>query len=82
MDQDATWYGGRAVGLGQGDFVSHGDPAPPTQKGGTVPNIRPMSIVAKRSPISATAELLFLFDVTIPNLNVLILPINLPVKSH
>jgi len=29
------------------------------QKGGTAPNIRPISTVAKRSPISATAELLF-----------------------
>jgi len=33
------------------------DPGPP--KRGTAPNFRPMSIVAKRSPISATAELLY-----------------------
>jgi len=34
VDQDATWYGG--IGLGQGDFVLDGDPAPPhthTQRG-------------------------------------------------
>jgi len=54
MDQDATWYGGRpwprrhCVRLG---------PAPP-QRDTTAPTFRPMSIVAKRSPISATAELL------------------------
>jgi len=29
---------------------------PPLQKGGTAPNFRPMSTVAKRSPISATAD--------------------------
>jgi len=49
MDQDATWYG---VGLGQGDFVLDGDPAPPLQKGGgaaPTPNFRPMFIVAKRT---------------------------------
>jgi len=32
--------------------------SPPPQKRGTPPNFRPMSIVAKRSPISGTAELL------------------------
>ena len=31
-------------------------------KRGTAPNFRPMSIVAKRSPISATAELLLLYS--------------------
>ena len=35
-----------------------GDSAPP--KRGTDPNFRPMSVVAKRSPILATAELLYL----------------------
>jgi len=48
---------GMEVGLGPGHIVSDGDPAPP--KRGTVPNFRAMSIVAKRSPISATAEHLF-----------------------
>ena len=37
------------VSLGPGDIVLHGDPAPP--KKGHAPNFRPMSIVAKRSPI-------------------------------
>ena len=40
------------VGLGPGDILLHGDPARPP------PNFRFMSVVAKRSPISATAELL------------------------
>jgi len=30
MDQDGTWYGG--IGLGLGDFVFDGDPAPPPGK--------------------------------------------------
>jgi len=41
---------GTEVGLGPGDIVLDGSPAPPT--------FRPMSIVAKWSLISATAELL------------------------
>jgi len=36
---------GMEIGLGRGDFVLDGDPAPPLQK---APNIRPMSGVAKR----------------------------------
>jgi len=52
MDQDATWY--------EYDIVLDGHPAPPTAKRSTAaPAFRPTSIVAKRSPISATAELLF-----------------------
>ena len=46
------------VGLGPGDIVLAGDSAPRPQKGYSSPHFRPMSIVAKRSPISATAELL------------------------
>ena len=46
---------GTEAGLGPGDIVLDGDPGPPT-----APNFRPMSVVAKRSPISATAELLLL----------------------
>jgi len=38
--------------------VSIVDPAP-SLKWGTAPNFRPMSIVAKRSPILATAEYMF-----------------------
>jgi len=37
-----------AVGLGPGDFVLDGDPAPLPKKGAELPNFRPMSIVAKR----------------------------------
>ena len=48
------------VGLGPGNIVLDGDPARPLEKGGTTAStLWPMSIVAKRSPISATAELLF-----------------------
>jgi len=55
---------GTEVGLGPGDFVLDGDPAPPSPKKGTQHphTFRPISIVAKRSPISAIAELLFDFQ--------------------
>ena len=49
---------GTDVGLGPGHIVLDEDragPAPPLPKG-HIPTFRPMSIVAKRSPISATAE--------------------------
>jgi len=51
---------GKVVGLGPGHIVLDGDPVgtqPPTA---APPQFRPMPVVAKRSPISATAELLFL----------------------
>jgi len=45
------------VGLGPSHVVLDGDPASPSQKKGHSPfNFWPMSIVAKWSPISATAE--------------------------
>ena len=49
---------GKDVGLSPGHIVLDGDPVgtqPPTA---APPHFRPMLIVAKRSPISATAELL------------------------
>jgi len=46
---------GREVGLGPSHIVLDGDPSPPRKRGITS-NFRPMSIVAKRSPISTTAE--------------------------
>jgi len=58
--QTAEWIKmplGTKVGLGSGDSVLDGHSAP-LQNGGTAPTFRPMSIVAKGSPISATAELL------------------------
>jgi len=45
------------VGLGPDHIVLDGDPAAPIRA--QSPNFRPVSIVAKRSPISATAEHLF-----------------------
>jgi len=45
---------GTEVGLGAGNIVLDGGPAPP--KNGTAPTFRPMSVVAKQSPISAAAE--------------------------
>jgi len=50
---------GTKVGLGPGHIVSDGDPAPPPKRGTALPNFWPTSIVAKRSPISATVEHLF-----------------------
>jgi len=41
--------------------VSDGDPVLPHRKGYSSHTFRVMSIVAKRSPISGTAELLLLF---------------------
>jgi len=50
--QMAAWIKmslGMELGLGQGDFVLDGDPAPPPQKGAEPPpNFRPMFIAAKR----------------------------------
>jgi len=50
MDLDTTWYGGRP----RPDIVLDGDPAPPTEIGTVAATFQPMSVVAKRSPISAT----------------------------
>jgi len=50
---------GTEVGLGPGDIHLDVDPAPPRNGAQQPPTFRPMSIVARRSPVSATAELLF-----------------------
>ena len=47
---------GTEVGLGPGDIVLDGDPSPPMERGTAAPSFWPLSIVAKRSPVSATAE--------------------------
>ena len=47
------------VCLGPGDIVLDGAQLLPPQKKGARPHFRPMSIVTKRSSISATGELLF-----------------------
>ena len=49
---------GMEVGLGPGHTVLDGDQAPQMGHG---PNFRPVSVVAKRSPVSATAEHFSLF---------------------
>jgi len=46
---------GTKVDLGPGHIVVDGHPATTPSKGAH-PNFRPMSVVVKRSPISATAE--------------------------
>jgi len=48
---------GKEVGLGPGDIVLEGYPAPPRKGAQQPPTFRLMSIVAKQSPISATAVL-------------------------
>jgi len=57
MDQDATWYRGK-LDLGQSHTVVDGAQLSPERGITAPPPFRPMSIVAKRSPISATVELL------------------------
>jgi len=60
--QTAGWIKmplGREVGLGPGHIVLDEDP-PPLFNGEQPPNFRPMSIVTKRSPTSATAEHLYI----------------------
>jgi len=50
---------GMELGLGPGNTVLDRDSAPPpTERGTAFPTFQAMSVVAKRSPISATAELL------------------------
>jgi len=58
MDQGATWYEGRP--RPRPHNVRRG-PSPPPSKRAQSPIFRPMSVVAKRSPILATAEHLFNF---------------------
>jgi len=60
MGQDETCM----EGLGHDRIVLDGNPALPPKRG-TAPNFRPISIVAKRSPISATAEHLFTVDLVV-----------------
>jgi len=57
MDQDATWHGGRP--RPRRHCVRWGPSSPSRQGAQQPPTFRPMSILAKRSPISATVELFF-----------------------
>jgi len=45
MDQNTTWY--EDIGLGPGDIVLDGHPAPPTERRTAPLTFRPMSVVAK-----------------------------------
>jgi len=62
LHKDVTWYGG--IGRAPGHIVLDGDPAPSRPERGTSapPTFRHMSVVAKRSPISVTAQFFFLND--------------------
>jgi len=62
MDQDATRHGGRPRPR---RHCVRWDPAPCMEMGTAAPTFRPMSVVAKRSPISATTELLYHSALTI-----------------
>jgi len=58
--QTAGWIKmklGNEVGLGPGHIVLDGDPASPPK--GHTPNFRPMSVVAKWSPITAAEHLFY-----------------------
>jgi len=59
---------GTEVGLVPGRIVLDGDTAPPRKGAQQLPTFRPMSIVAKRLPISATAELLCIFFISVERL--------------
>ena len=56
MDQDATWYGGRH--RPRPHCVRWGSSSP--RKAAQLPDFQPISIVAKRSPISAAGEHLYI----------------------
>ena len=53
---------GKVVGLGPGHIVLDGDLVGTQPSTEAPPHFWPMPIVAVRSPISATAELLFYFE--------------------
>ena len=55
IDQDATWYGGRPRPRRHCFIWGSSSPKKAAQR---PPTFRPLSVVAKRSPISPTAELL------------------------
>ena len=56
MDQDATWYGGRPRPRPHGVRWGSSFPLPRKRHSSPSPYFRPMSVVAKQSPISASAE--------------------------
>jgi len=65
MDQDVTWCGGRRRPR---PHCVRWWPSSPLKRGTAVPLFSAMSVVAKRSPISATAEHLYKWGVQICNL--------------
>ena len=65
---------GVEVGLGPDHIVLDGDPVPP-RKGAEQPlTFRPMSIVAKRLPISATVAELLLWPPCVADADIIFLP--------
>ena len=56
---------GTEVGLSPGDIVLDGNPDLPTERGTAPATFRPMSVVAKRSSISATADSSCYIDVSV-----------------
>ena len=65
--QTAGWIKirlGMEAGLGPGYIVLDVDPAP-LERGTASPSFRPMSIAAKRSPISAAAEHLLKISINV-----------------
>jgi len=59
-DQDVIWYAGRPRTTKHCVTWGPSSAPPPKKKAGNTPStFQPMSIVAKQSPISATAELLY-----------------------
>jgi len=61
---------GTEVGLVPGHIILDGDPAPPsTERGIAAPHFSALFTVAKRSPISATAEVLLQIETSRPMTN-------------
>ena len=58
--QDTSWYE-LWIGIGPGDIVLDGNAGPFTKRDPHPPlfSFQPLSTVAKRSPIAATAEVLY-----------------------
>jgi len=72
---------GMQVGLGPGPTVLDGNAGPPRKGAQQPPTFRPACIVAKRSPISETAELLLLYPTNQPTNRQTNQPTNQPINQ-